>query len=347
MLQKSIGVHVIVPLTAIFIVIVIGSFYLSSISNTDTETTAATATFAELIDGPIQPIPFAVTLDQRRVTLGRDLFTDPRLSGSGTISCSTCHDLVNGGIDGLPVSVGIDERTGFVNAPTVYNSAYNFRQFWDGRAESLEDQIDGPVNNDFEMGSDWDTVIATLSQHAPYLEAFGTIYPDGITVDNIKDAIATFQRSLVTPNSRFDQYLRGDESAITEAERRGYALFHSYGCISCHQGINVGGNLFQRFGIMRDYFADRGHITPADLGRYNVTGREEDRHVFKVPGLRNIALTAPYFHDASAATLEDAVQTMGFYQLGLSLDDEDVALLVAFLETLTGEHPELSVQFEG
>jgi cytochrome c peroxidase len=179
------------------------------------------------------------------------------------------------------------------------------------------------------MASSWEQVLAKLKQDASYPADFARAYPDGLTAANIANAIATYERSLMTPDSRFDRYLRGETTALTSEELAGYRRFKEYGCASCHQGVNVGGNLFQHFGVMRDYFADKKAITDADQGRYNVTHREEDRHVFKVPGLRNVALTAPYFHDGSAQTLEDAVAIMGRYQLGRELSDEDKRLLVA------------------
>lgn len=254
------------------------------------------------------------------------------------MACAGCHELSKGGGDALRHSVGIDGQRGDVNAPTVFNSGFNFRQFWNGRAESLEDQIDGPVHNPKELGSIWPEIIAKLKQDPEYAAEFSALYRDGIQSGNIKDAIATFERSLITPNSRFDQHLRGDRNALTQDEIKGYQLFKSYGCIACHQGVNVGGNLYERLGVMRDYFKERGNIAPADLGRFAVTGKPEDRHVFKVPSLRNVAVTAPYFHDGSLTTLKQVVVIMGEYQLGISIPPGDVALIVRFLHTLTGEY---------
>jgi cytochrome c peroxidase len=188
------------------------------------------------------------------------------------------------------------------------------------------------------MGSEWPATIAKLNLDPYYASEFSKIYRDGIRPANVKDAIATFERSLITPNSRFDRYLKGERAALTREETDGYQKFKSYGCVACHQGVNVGGNMFERFGIMGDYFKDRGTETPADLGRFSVTGAEDDTHVFKVPSLRNVALTAPYFHDGSVTTLEQAVVIMGKYQLGVPIPDDDVALIVKFLRTLTGEY---------
>jgi cytochrome c peroxidase len=225
-----------------------------------------------------------------------------------------------------------------INAPTIFNAGLNFKQFWDGRAVTLEDQIDGPTHASFEMGSNWPEIIKKLSKSPEYVVAFNESYADGIKSDTIKEAIATFERSLITPNSRFDRFLRGDHGSLTDEEKDGYRLFKSYGCASCHQGVNAGGNIFQKFGVMGDYFADRGKVTTADLGRFNATGDRADLHVFKVPSLRNVALTPPYFHDGSASTLTEAVEVMSKYQLGRRLPPEDVARIVAFLKTLSGEY---------
>lgn len=288
--------------------------------------------------GAITPLPQAVALDVRKVELGRRMFHDPGLSANGTVACASCHALATGGVDRLPRSRGIGGQEGSINAPTVFNSGFNFRQFWDGRAESLEDQVNGPLQNPLEMGGSWQQVMATLSGDPQYRAEFSAIYQDGIQPHNIRDAIATFERSLVTPNSRFDRFLRGDQAALNEDERAGYQLFSQIGCISCHQGINIGGNLYQKLGIMEDYFAVRGNITKADMGLFNVTHREADRHYFKVPSLRNVALTSPYLHDGSALTLEEAVKIMARYQLGKELGAGDVARISAFLRTLTGEY---------
>lgn len=287
---------------------------------------------------PILPVPDFIVADHRKVELGERLFHDVRLSRDDTISCASCHDLDNGGDDGRRHSLGVGGGETAVNAPTVLNAGLNLAQFWDGRAASLEDQIDGPIHHPDEMGSNWPTILGKLRRDPDYVRTFAKIYSGGLSEHAIKDAIATFERTLVTPGARFDRFLRGDTTAITAAEREGYVLFKSLGCISCHQGRNVGGNMFQTFGVMGDYFADRGSPTPADNGRFNVTGDARDRHVFKVPSLRNVALTAPYFHDGSATTLAQAVEVMAWYQLGRRLADRDVVLIVAFLETLTGHH---------
>lgn len=287
---------------------------------------------------PVRPIPLTIKLDSRRLELGARLFKDPLLSKDGSVSCASCHALDKGGVDGRQRSLGIDRAEGQVNAPTVFNSGFNFKQFWDGRAETLEAQVDGPLQSAAEMGSNWPDVIGKLRRDPSYVAAFRDIYPDGVSRKNVTNAIAEFERSLVTPNARFDRFLRGDGSALNENEKAGYRNFKAYGCISCHQGVNVGGNMFQRMGVMGDYFADRGGITGADFGRFNVTGDVADKFTFKVPSLRNVARTAPYFHDGSAQTLEQAVGVMAKYQLGRPLPPQDLKQMVEFLGTLTGEY---------
>ncbi|HEX6692017.1 MAG TPA: cytochrome-c peroxidase [Burkholderiales bacterium] len=297
----------------------------------------ASVAAAQTADEPIKPLPLKLTLDARKVELGKALFNDKRLSKDNSISCASCHDMAKGGADGKPTAVGIGGQVGPINTPTVLNSSFNFRQFWNGRAATLEEQAAGPVHNPGEMGSNWDEVLPKLRADSAFAGSFAAVYKDGLKPANIQDAIAAFERSLVTP-SRFDRYLRGDLKAISEDEARGYTLFKTYGCVACHQGVNVGGNMYQQFGVMDEYFKARGKpVTEADLGRYAVTKAETDRHVFKVPGLRNVELTAPYFHDGSAGTLDEAVDVMFRYQLGRTAPASDKSLIVKFLKTLTGE----------
>lgn len=284
-----------------------------------------------------QPLPERVELDESKVVLGEKLFNEVRLSANDTVSCASCHTLLRGGVDNLYRSVGVNGAQGEVNAPTVFNSGLNFVQFWDGRVLSLESQIEGPVNQPKEMASNWEQVIGKLLQDSNYPKQFSKIYRDGITPANIKDAIATFERSLLTPNSRFDKFLRGDRAAISVQEKHGYELFQSYGCATCHQGVNLGGNMFEKMGLMGDYFADRGHLTLADNGRFNLNHNPDSMHEFRVPSLRNVALTAPYFHDGNAKTLEDAIAVMAKYQLGRPMPKADLEAIAAFLRTLTGE----------
>jgi cytochrome c peroxidase len=287
-------------------------------------------------DEPIKPLPADLKLDARKVGLGRTLFIDTRLSQDNSVACVSCHDFSRGGADPRPRSVGVRGELGGANAPSVFNSGLNFRQTWNGSGASLEDFLERLIKNPKVFGSDWTDVVARLQQDHAISTQFAAVYSGGITSRNAIDAIATFVRSLNTP-SRFDRFLRGDSGAITTEEVQGYNKFKSYGCVACHQGVNVGGNMFQKFGVMGDYFADRGNVTAADFGRFNVTKRERDKFVFKVPSLRNVELTAPYFHDGSAATLETAVAIMFRYQLGRDAPPEDKALIVRFLKTLTGE----------
>ena len=291
---------------------------------------------------PIKPIPADNGADYAKAALGRMLFHDTKLSKDNSISCASCHDLAAGGDDGRQVSTGINDTPGLVNSPTVFNASFNFKQFWDGRAETLSDQIDGPIQSSIEMGSLWPEVVAKLFKDENYPQLFGDVYPDGINRANIKDAIAEFITSLTTPNSRFDRWLNGEADAISPLEKHGYTLFKYYGCVSCHQGANVGGNMFQVFGVINEFFKRRGNITEADMGRYNITGNEADMHAFKVPSLRMAAYTAPYLHDGSAATLRDAVDAMFEFQLGREAPDEDKDAIVAFIKTLAGESEELN-----
>ncbi|HSO17837.1 MAG TPA: cytochrome-c peroxidase [Desulfosarcina sp.] len=286
---------------------------------------------------PIKPIPAEVPHDPDKAKLGRRLFHEPLLSDDQTLSCASCHDLARGGDDGRRYSVGIDGQQGTINAPTVYNAVFNVAQFWDGRARSLKAQVDGPVQAANEMGSLWPDVVARLYRHPEYPALFDAVYEDGISRENIKDAITHFERTLITPNSRFDRWLAGNENALNSQEVEGYRRFKEYGCTSCHQGRNAGGNMFQKFGVLNSYFTHRGNITEADYGRFNVTGNEADRHVFKVPSLRMAAHTAPYLHDGSAATLREAVDIMFRYQLGRQAPEAHKEAIVAFIRTLAGE----------
>ncbi len=291
-----------------------------------------------LLNEPITPIPEPTINSPKQVELGRLLFHDVRLSQHNQISCASCHSLKHGGADGQIVSTGVNSSKGLVNSPSIFNSSLNFRQFWDGRANSLLSQIDDPISNPLEMNSSWPEILAKLEQDPFYVKQFKLAFKTGLSIINIKAAIIAFEESLLTPNSRFDLYLKNTPDAITEKELEGYRLFKQYGCASCHQGVAIGGNLFQRFGVMGDYFATRGNITAADLGRFMVTRNEKDKYVFKVPSLRNVALTAPYFHDGSASTLEDAVSIMMLYQLGRIPDKQVINKIVLFLHTLTGQY---------
>jgi len=287
---------------------------------------------------PIQPIPEIKVSNPQKVELGRLLFNDVRLSKGAQLSCASCHSMSFGGADGQVVSSGVNGQKGNINSPTVFNSSLNFRQFWNGRAADLLEQVDGPIANPKEMNFSWEQAIEILKKDAFYVQNFQLAYSDGLTIQNMRKAIVSFEESLLTPNSRFDQFLRGDKTAITESELSGYQLFKKYGCISCHQGVSVGGNSYQKFSTVGNYFEDRGNITDVDYGRFVITNKEQDRFVFKVPSLRNVELTAPYFHDGSQKTLIDAVNIKIKYQLGRLPKGNDAELIVAFLKTLTGQY---------
>ena len=289
---------------------------------------------------PVRPIDLTAEVDQEKVALGFALFHDTRLSVDNTVSCASCHDLSTAGVDNHQYSHGVDDQVGGVNAPTVYNAVYNFVQFWDGRAKTLADQAAGPPLNPIEMAStSFDEIIAKLQADKPFAKAFTAVYPDGLTEANITDAIEEFERTLITPNSRFDKWLRGDNEAITADELAGYELFKKYDCATCHVGPNLGGQSYELMGLRRHYFADRGlELTVEDNGRFKETQLERDRHRFKVPGLRNVEHTWPYYHDGTRETLEDAVRDMGTYQSGVELTSLEVDQITSFLKTLTGEY---------
>lgn len=289
-------------------------------------------------DEPIRPIPLSHEVDPRKVALGDRLFHETLLSGDNTVSCATCHAIDNYGVDNQKVSAGIDGKTGTVNSPTVMNSRFNFAQFWDGRAANLQEQAKGPVTNPIEMGAVWEDVIAKLQGEPEYAQAFSELYENGITPDTITDAIQHYEYTLNTVNSPFDQYLRGNDTAITAQQKRGYSLFKEFGCVACHQGINVGGNMYQRMGAFIPYFTKENTNSKDDLGRYNVTKNERDLHVFKVPSLRVAAHTAPYFHDGSVETLQEAINIMARYQLGHDITLQENKDIQAFIQSLSGEY---------
>ena len=288
---------------------------------------------------PIQPLPLKVAVDDKKIALGQKLFHDTSLSGDNTLSCASCHDLTKGGTDQAKVATGIKGQQGPINSPTVFNAMYNVAQFWDGRAKDLQAQAAGPVANPGEMGEQWDNVIAKLKQIPEYQNAFQTIYEQqGLTKETVTDAIAGFEQSLVTPDSRFDKYLRGDKGILTADEKSGYELF-KLNCASCHNGPAVGGLSFEKMGVKQDYFKLRGgQLTEADNGRFNVTKEEKDRHFFKVPVLRNVEITYPYFHDGSVNNLNDAVRIMGQVQRNKNFNDTEINNIVSFLKTLTGTY---------
>jgi cytochrome c peroxidase len=276
-----------------------------------------------------------------KVALGRKLYFEKRLSRSQDISCDTCHPLDQFGAEDTPVSTGYKGQKGTRNAPTVFNAAGHIAQFWDGRAPDVEAQAKGPMMNPIEMAMPSDKiVVATLKSVAEYREDFKKAFPednDPITLDNAAKAIGAFERTLATP-SRWDKFLSGDQTALTDEEKAGFNKFTEVGCQACHAGTYVGGAMFQKLGVIRPW------PSTADPGRFAVTKQEADRMVFKVPSLRNIEKTAPYFHDGSVARLDQAVRTMAEYQLGRNLKDEEVQEIVSWLRALTAKPPEGAIR---
>ncbi len=277
----------------------------------------------------ITPLPKDIYFNKPKALLGKTLFFDTKLSKDDTISCSTCHNLQLGGVDNLDFSFGVGGQMGHINAPTVLNSGFNFRQMWDGRVKTLALQAALPIENPIEMGNSFEALIDTLKKDKNYTKRFNKIYQDGITKGNILDALEEFQKTLIT-QSPFDDYLRGDENAITKIQKDGYKLFKEKGCVSCHNGVNIGGASYAKLGI----------INPREtknLGLYNVTKEEMDKFFFKVPSLRNVELTYPYFHDAKAKTLKDAIKIIANVQLGIDLKYDEVVKIEEFLKSLTGK----------
>lgn len=287
---------------------------------------------------PIDPIVPVQEINLAQVELGKKLYFDRRLSKSGFLSCNSCHNLSMGGTDNLKTSVGHNWQQGLINAPTVLNSSMNFVQFWDGRASNLKEQAGGPIASSSEMAFTHTLVIDVLNSIPQYVTEFKlTFSTDSIKIDDVTLAIAEFEKTLVTPNSRFDQWLLGNGDALTEDEVAGYQLFKQSGCIICHNGTAIGGRSFQKMGVIEPYKTKN----PSE-GVGAVTGKESDRFKFKVPTLRNVELTYPYFHDGEAETLAEAVDVMGRLQLGKELTQDENALIVSFLKTLTGDQPSFS-----
>jgi cytochrome c peroxidase len=286
---------------------------------------------------PIEVIKPAVITNPEKVELGKMLFFEPRLSMSGYISCNSCHNLSLGGVDALPTSVGHNWQEGPINSPTVLNADYMLAQFWDGRAADLKEQAGGPINNPKEMGYTHELAVDTIRSMPAYIARFNGVYGSNeINIDRITDAIAVFEKTLVTPNSPFDKYLEGDQKAISGDALAGYQLFKNKGCVSCHNGPAVGGTMYMKMGLVKPFHTNN----PAE-GRKGVTGKEADKFVFKVPTLRNIELTYPYFHDGSVWGLEEAVNTMADIQLGQKMNPEEISQMVEFLKTLTGDQPQI------
>jgi cytochrome c peroxidase len=288
---------------------------------------------------PVQPISPVKEINLAQVELGKKLYFDPRLSKSGFISCNSCHNLSMGGTDNLKTSIGHNWQQGPINSPTVLNSSLNVAQFWDGRAADLKEQAGGPIANPGEMASSHTLAVEVLASIPGYVTEFKQVFgTEEINIDRVTQAIAEFEETLVTPNSRFDQWLLGNKDAITAQELEGYTLFKEAGCVACHNGEALGGTSFQKMGIVEPYTS----TSPAE-GRSAVTGKDADRFMFKVPTLRNVELTYPYFHDGEAATLTAAVDIMGRLQLGKKFNDSENAAIVAFLKTLTGDQPSFTL----
>lgn len=290
---------------------------------------------AQQRDEPIQPIRPVAVANPAMVELGKKLYFDPRLSKSGFISCNSCHNLSLGGSDNLKSSIGDGWQQGPINSPTVLNAGMNVAQFWDGRAKDLKEQAAGPIANPKEMALPHGLAVQVIGSIPPYVNEFEKVFGNRtVDIDRVTTAIAAFEETLVTPNSRFDRWLEGDEQAIDSREKEGYRLFKASGCPACHNGPAAGGRSFQRMGIVEPYQTDS-----PELGRVQVTHQDADRFTFKVPTLRNVELTYPYFHDGAAATLPEAVTTMGRIQLGRHFTESENADVVAFLKTLTGDQP--------
>ena len=285
---------------------------------------------------PIKPLPQKIAYDEKKALLGRSLFFDTLLSRDHSVACISCHNIYNGGADARPVSIGFEGRKGNIQSPTVLNAVFNFRQFWNGRAKDLYEQANGPLLNPVEHNMTPKLIKQRLEANPEYKKRFEALYKDGVSYKNAIDAIVEFEKALITPNSKFDLYLQG-KAKLSAKEQKGYSLFKQYGCISCHNGQNIGGNSFAKVGMFIPYENKKEYPD-----RYALTHNPLDKNVFKVPTLRNIALTAPYFHDASKKTLKEAIQAIGRYNLGVELNAEEVGAIEAFLKTLTGKLPEIA-----
>lgn len=285
---------------------------------------------------PFTALQEATDIDEKRAELGKQLYFDPRLSKSGYISCNSCHNLSMGGSDNLPTSIGHGWQEGSMNSPTVLNSRFNIAQFWDGRSADLQAQAAGPIANPGEMASTHDLAVEVVATIPGYVQQMKKVYGDErVTIDRLTDAIAEFERTLVTPDSPFDLWLKGDSTAMSKPALAGYELFKGTGCAACHSGPALGGGMFQKVGLIQPYTTDN----PA-RGRAGITGQPHDEMVFKVPTLRNIELTYPYFHDGQVSTLEEAIDLMGQLQLGRQYSDQEIDQLAAFLRSLTGRQPD-------
>lgn len=311
-------------------------------SEHDSNTNSQDAQQAAFPDQQIFPIPDSTEINNELAKIGWALFKDPNLSSNRSVSCESCHSLQTNGAEVIPVSIGVN-GAGVRNSLTVFNAAFNYRFFWDGRVNNLGDQIDGPVHNVDEMDSNWKHITDYVSQSETYISLFKE-QSTTINEASIKAALIEFMQGLTTPDSPFDQYLRGDHSALSDKAKRGWEAFQEQGCIRCHQGTNIGGGMVMRFG----YFglSKTGSERSEDQGRFMFTGQPQDKHLFRVASLRNVAITAPYFHDGQTETLEEAIKIMGESQLGKTFEKQTISEIKTFLETLTGSRPQMLVEFE-
>lgn len=300
------------------------------------------------------PVPANNPMNPAKITLGRQLYFDPRISRTGTVSCNSCHNVMAGGDDNRDFSMGIEGKLGGRSAPTVWNSAFMTVQFWDGRAPSLEEQAKGPMTNAVEMGMSSHTLVIDRLKAIPgYVTAFKAAFGGSspVTLDNAVKAIASYERTLITPNSPYDRFIKGDKKAMSAGAQRGMKLVQDLGCIACHQGPNLAGpaalpmgtGFFQKFPAVPDAEIEKKYGFTKDPGRMEVTKKEADRNMWRVPTWRNVALTAPYFHNGSVKTLEEAVKIMAKLQLGKVPADAEVKDIVEFLNALTGEFPKLEM----
>ncbi len=311
--------------------------------------TFSTITFAWEALPKTAPAPADNKFSQKKAELGKKLYFDPRISKSGTVSCQSCHNVMAGGDDNRPHSVGVAGKLGGRSSPTVWNAAFQSVQFWDGRAASLEDQAKGPMTNPVEMAMESHSLVVERLKKIPgYVSEFAAVFPESkeITIDNVAKAIATYERTLITPNSPYDKFVRGDKSALSETAKRGMQTVQAVGCLACHSGPNFSGpsfpvaqGFFMKFPTIPGSDYEKKYELTKDLGRFEVTKNEADKNMWRVPTWRNIALTAPYFHNGSVKTLDEAVRVMAKTQLGKDLKEQEVTDIVAFLESLTGSFP--------
>ncbi|WP_261858724.1 cytochrome-c peroxidase [Photobacterium sanguinicancri] len=322
----------IVALFSVYLYFTFREPILNDLPNTNSRTENA------FLSQSVSAIEKQTITEKSKAKLGFELFLEPRLSSNSQVSCESCHHIYSNGAESIPASVGVNGE-GKRNSPTVFNISLNSRFFWDGHAASLEQQIDGPIHNPLEMDSDWPSIVQFLNQSKYYQKRFDQEYSGDISEKTVKNALVAFMNTLTTPDAPFDRFLEGEADAISNVAQNGWQKFQQLGCVYCHQGQNIGGNLFQKFGNLTALETQFGPSVNQDLGRFEVTGEENDRHVFRVPSLRNVAITAPYFHDGKTATLEEAIIVMARVQLGQELSPMTVVEISAFLNALTAPKP--------